>query len=180
MRNGLSTHRKKGRISGSFDLEVAGDLEKLLQLPGGFYLLAEGSWRDGITDTMVGSFFGVNGDAGGNRSLDVSEFWYEHTFLEGMLRVRLGKLDLGGGFECRGCPVSFDGNTFANDETSQFLNDALINNPTIPFPDPGLGIMIYFNPVEWWYASAGAATGHMCSRELKVRLKIPLKLRVVL
>ncbi len=166
MRNGVSTHRGKGRFTGSYDLELAGDLEKLLKLSdAGFYLTGEGSYRDGITETMVGSYFGVNGDAGGNRSLDVSEFWYEQGFFDGKLRLRLGKLDLTGGFECRGCPVSFDGSAYANDETAQFLNDALINNPTIPFTDPGLGFVIHFNPVEWGYASFGVADAQADVRE---------------
>ena len=43
---------------------------------------------------------------------------------------RFGKLDITGGFECRGCPVAFDGSAFANDPSGQFLNGALANNPT--------------------------------------------------
>lgn len=71
--------------------------------------------------------------------MDITELWYEHALLDDTLRVRLGKMDITGGFECRGCPVSFDGSLYANDETGQFLNSALVNNPTIPFPDKGLG-----------------------------------------
>jgi hypothetical protein len=69
--------------------------------------------------------------------------------LDGAVLIRVGKLDLTGGFECRGCPVSFDGNSFANDQTTQFLNGALVNNPTIPFPDRGLGAVVHVAPVEW-------------------------------
>jgi porin len=64
-------------------------------------------------------------------------------------------MDLTGGFECSGCPVSFDASSYAHDETNQFLNSALVNNPTIPFPDYALGLAGYYNPVEWWYLSAG-------------------------
>ena len=156
VRGGLSTHNRAGRYTGSYDIEGGFDLEKLLGIKGASaYMLAEGSWSDGISDNSVGSIFNVNGDAAGYRSLDITELWYEQMIGSESLRVRIGKLDLTGGFECRGCPVTFDGNRFANDENTQFLNLALINNPTIPFPDRGLGAVVYYNPVEWWYVSGG-------------------------
>lgn len=127
---------------------------------------AEGSWSksEGIDGPSVGSFFGVNGDAGGNRTMDLTEVWYEQAFGD-TVKLRFGKLDIGGGFECRGCPVSFDGNAFANDETAQFLNNALVNNPTIPMPDVGIGAILFFNPVDYWYASAGIADAQADGRE---------------
>ena len=64
-----------------------------------------------------------------------------------------------------GCPVSFDGNRFANDETTQFLNSALVNNPTIPFPDEGLGVVLHWNPIDWWYVSYGIADAQADRRE---------------
>jgi len=51
----------------------------------------------------------------------------------------------------------FDGSAFANDETCQFLNHSLVNNPTIPFPDPGLAALIHAEPVEGWYVAAAVA-----------------------
>ena len=61
--------------------------------------------------------------------------------------------------------MAFDGNSFANDETAQFLNGALVNNPTIPFPDNGLGAVVYLEPVAWWYVSAGVADAQADARE---------------
>jgi len=163
---GLSTNTTSGRFSGSYDLELEFDLEKLINLPGGTIVsVAQGSYCDGISDASVGSLFGVNGDAAGDRSIDLAELWYEQALLEETFRLRVGKLCLTGGFECRGCPVAFDGNSFANDETAQFLNDALINNPTIPFPDNGLGIAAYWNPAEWWYCGLGVADAQADVRE---------------
>lgn len=166
VRGGLSTRRTSQRFPGSYDLELEADLERLIGLPGGLvHLLAEGSWRDGISDSAVGSLFGVNDDAGGDRAVDVTELWYQQDFAGGAVRVRLGKLDLTGGFECRTCPVTFDGNSFANDETVQFLNSALVNNPTIPFPQNGLGLIVYLQPAEWAYVSAGVADAEADARE---------------
>ena len=70
-----------------------------------------------------------------------------------------------GGFDCSGCPVSFDGNVFANDENAQFLNSALVNNPTIPFPDYGLGVILHWNPIADWYLSVGTADAQADKRE---------------
>lgn len=166
LRGGMSTHRRSGRYGGSYDLELELDTEKLFRMPGGrIFLLSEGSWSDGLDASSVGSIFGVNDDAGGDRSIDVTELWYEHAFLDGRLRFRLGKIDLTGGFDCRGCPVAFDGSAYANDETSQFLNGALVNNPSIPFPDNGLGLMAYLQPLKWWYVSAGVADAQADARE---------------
>ena len=166
VRGGISGHRRKGRFSGSYDLELSADLEKLLGIEGGsFYMLTEGSYSDGIDSPSVGSFFGVNGDAGGNRSIDVTELWYEQGFADGALRVRIGKLDLTGGFEHHGCPVSFDCSSYGNDENTQFLNNALVNNPTIPFPENGLALAVYYKLLELWYVSAAVADAQADSRE---------------
>ena len=166
LRGGMSTHRRSGRYGGSYDLELELDTEKLFRLPGGkVFAHAEGSWSEGIDASSVGSLFGVNDDAGGDRSIDVTELWYEQSLLGDKLRFRLGKLDLTGGFECRGCPVAFDGSAYANDETAQFLNGALVNNPTIPFPENGLGIAAYLQPLKWWYVAAGVADAQADARE---------------
>jgi porin len=164
---GMSTHRKQGRHSGSYDLEASADLQQLLGIEGGsLYMHAKGGWSRSDADTVsVGSMFGTNADAGGRRALDIVQFWYEQALAGETLRIRLGKLDITGGFECRGCPVSFDGSAFANDETAQFMNGALVNNPTIPFPDYGLGAVIYWNPVESWYASFGVVDAQADGRE---------------
>jgi len=77
--------------------------------------------------------------------------------MDGDLTLRLGKMDLTGGFECSGCPVSFDCTPYANDETQQFLNSSLVNNPTIPFPAYTLGLAAHYAPGNDWYMTAAAA-----------------------
>jgi porin len=166
-KGGRSTNQRQGRWTGSYDLEMHADLEKLLGMDNAvLYLRGESTWsRQDIDATGVGSAFGVNGDFGGRNTFNIIELWYEQSFFDDTLRIRLGKLDMTGGFECRGCPVSFDGNAYANDENTQFLNGALINNPTIPFPDYGLGAIVFWNPVESWYLSVGAADAQADARE---------------
>jgi len=168
VRGGISKHRRAGRLTGSYDLEMEADLEKLLGIEGGsLYMLTEGVWSKsaGIDTPSVGSAFGVNADARARRSMDITELWYEQAFVNGTVRLRIGKMDLAGGFEHHGCPVSFDCSTYAGDETTQFLNGALVNNPTVPFSDYGLGVAIHYNPAGLWYVSAAVADAQADLRE---------------
>ena len=172
VKGGLSTHNQKGRYTGRYDLEFTFDGQKLLNLENSmFYMHARGSWKhEGGTDPLsVGSYFGVNTNAYGNRSFDIVELWYQQSFNDNEFILRIGKIDLTGGFECKGCPVSFDCSSYANDETTQFMNGALVNNPTIPFPDEGLGVIGFYHPVEWWYISAGIADAQADVRETGFR-----------
>ncbi len=148
-RGGAQT-RHAHRVSGSYDLEVTFDFERLKLWKGGtLYALAEGSWDVGISDAgYVGDLFGVNGDAAGPQEIQLAELWYEHALLGDKLRVRFGKLDL---------TLDFDTNAFANDETAQFLNLGLINAANIPFPDRGHGVQFVATPFDWLYFGAGIA-----------------------
>lgn len=147
------------RITGDYNLHLAFDLEKLLKLKGAyFYIRGQGGFGNGLDGTdKIGDVFGVSGETVGYRSMDVVEAWYHQNLYDGKVQFRLGKIDMSGTIDCRGCPLSIDGNAYANDARTQFLNNALVNNPTIPFPDMGLGAMTYFTPVEWFYMTAGVA-----------------------
>jgi porin len=166
-KGGTGTHRRQGRWSGSYDLEMNADLEKLFGIENAIlHMHGEGTWsRQDIDSTSVESAFGVNGDFAPRESINIVELWYQHAFFEKTLFLRIGKLDMTGGFEFYGHPVSFDGNRYANDENSQFLNSALINNPTIPFPDYGLGAIVHWHLSQTWYVSAGAADAQADKRE---------------
>ncbi len=168
VRGGISTHRQGGRHSGSYDLEFSTDLQKLLDIEGArLFVHTEGRWShsQSIDGPSVGSAFGVNADAGRRRVMDVTELWYEQSIFDEALLLRVGKMDLTGGFECSGCPVAFDTSLFANDETTQFLNGAFVNNPTIPFPIYALGLAAHYNFNERWYASAGVVDAQNDERE---------------
>ncbi len=155
---GISQRRRTGRFSGSYDLELSADLEKLSSLERSqIYVLVEGGFSKGIDESSVGSFFGVNGGAGGDNAISVSEFWLEHVFAGDFLHFRIGKLDLTHGFVCNGLGEAFDASLYANNENTQFLNNSLINNPAIPFPDFGLGFAVHCKPVDFFYLSAGVA-----------------------
>ena len=172
VQGGLSTNSQSGHYSGSYDLEIGADTARLLGWEGGsIFLAAEGSWpkAEGIDPGSVGSFFGVNDDAGGARVIDVAEFWYQQDLWDDALQIRAGKVDLTSGFACSGMPSSFDGNLYANDENTQFLNAALVNNPTIPFPDNGLGIRAQWQPSGCSYVAAGVQDAQADARETGLR-----------
>ena len=155
---GPVTHRHAGRYTGSYDFESEFDLERLAKIPGALVVVhVEGGWSEGLGESSIGSVMGVNGDAFGNDEVVLTELFWEQAILDGRVRLRVGKLDLTGGYACRHCDVAFDTNSYANDEAAQFLNDALINNPTIPFPDYGLGASVFVEPIDGWYVAAGVA-----------------------
>jgi len=172
VKGGLSTHNKRGRYTGRYDLEFTFDGQKILGLENSmFYTHIRGSWPNegGIDAPSVGSYYGVNTNAYGNRAFDVVEAWYQQGFADNKFQLRVGKIDLTCGFECGTHCVGFDNNRYANDEMSQFMNGALVNNPTIPFPYEGLGVIGLYNPVDWWYIAAGIADAQADFRETGFR-----------
>ena len=160
---GISTHRRAGRNSGSYDLEVLADLDKLLGLENSsLYIHAEGGWTDtvGIDGVAAGSAFGINADAKGNRSLDIIECFYEGTIFDDAFNLMAGKIDLTG---------VFDGSTYADCECTQFMNAALVDNPTIPFAAYSLAVVLSYEPGESWYIMGGAADAQADGRETGFR-----------
>jgi hypothetical protein len=85
-----------------------------------------------IDPAAVGSYFGVNYDAIPGEWADVSEFCLIQALAGDRFFLHAGKIDLTAGFRHRHVASAFDLNWYANDETSQFLNGALVQNPTIP------------------------------------------------
>ncbi|MFW6108577.1 MAG: carbohydrate porin [bacterium] len=148
-RGGIHSH-PRGKWSTSWDAELGLDTERLRLWPGGtFFAHWEGSEQVGIDERFVGSMLGVNADAAatGERWSQFSEYWYEQALAGGLLALRLGKQD---------ATNDFDTNAFANDEATQFLNGALVNNPTVPFPDYALGAQAILRPGGGCYLAAGA------------------------
>jgi len=153
---GVFTHSHAGRYSGRYDFEILGDVEKLAGVKGGsFYILTEGGWSRGIENVAVSNLFNPNAVPLGTTAGHIVEFRYDQSLCNDRLRIRVGKIDLTGTFESADIPGAFDANAFANDETSQFLNSALVNNPTIPFPQRGLGAVVSMKLTDSWYVSAG-------------------------
>jgi len=94
-------------------------------------------------DEFAETISSLNGDAGSTQSKDgfdrivVNEAWTEFLFLNEIFTITAGKIDL---------TNYFDNNAIANDENSQFISGALINNTAFAAPpnSPGLRIRTTF------------------------------------
>ncbi len=163
VRGGISKHRRAGRITGSYDLELSADLRKLLGFESGsLFLHLEGGWPDteGIDGVSVGSAFGVNADAIGNDNIVVKQLFYEGPIFGDNLTLMIGKIDFTGVFDC---------SAYADDECTQFLNAAFVDNPTIPFPQYSLGVVLTYALTSSWYISGGIADAQADGRETGFR-----------
>lgn len=69
--------------------------------------------------------------------LNLREAWLRTELFDQKLALSFGRLDL---------TNYFDGNTAANDETTQFISDALVNNPMLGLSSNGSGIAAVFDP----------------------------------
>lgn len=129
-------HSYPGQVDAVYGL----DLEALFPCTqrGAFYILLEAGGGDG-PDARIPTFSGLNDHAWGDDSIQLSQLWYEHRFLNNHLRFRFGKIDL---------TTDFDTNAYANCEHEQFLSGGFINNLAVDFPDYSPGGMIYWEPSE--------------------------------
>lgn len=87
-------------------------------------------------DEFLGNLSGLNDDAGafqdnnGIDRLSVREVWFEVKLFEKQVSLLAGKIDL---------TNYFDGNAVANDETTQFITSAFVNNLALEVPENGPG-----------------------------------------
>ena len=78
--------------------------------------------------------------------LNLREAWLRTELFHQKLAVSLGRLDL---------TSIFDRNAAANDETSQFLSDALVNNPVLGLSSNGAGLAAVYDPRKSWNFKVG-------------------------
>ncbi len=69
--------------------------------------------------------------------LSLREAWLMTELWDQRLSLVVGRLDL---------TNYFDANAAANDETSQFLSDALVNNPALGLSENGAGMAVVYDP----------------------------------
>jgi carbohydrate-selective porin OprB len=82
--------------------------------------------------------------------------FYEGPLFSDNLTMAIRNLD----FTC-----IFDAAEYADDECRQFLNSSLVDNPSIPFPEYGLGITLNWDITDSWYLLAGVADAQADGRE---------------
>ena len=99
-------------------------------------------------DEFSSTLSSLNGDAGSTQSdegfdqIIVNEAWTEFLFLEDIFTLTAGKIDL---------TNYFDNNAIANDENSQFISSALINNTSFAVPSNSPGFRIRTTLLKRFY-----------------------------
>jgi hypothetical protein len=78
--------------------------------------------------------------------VNVREAWLRTELFGQKLAISAGRLDL---------TNYFDRNAAANDETTQFISDALVNNPALGLASNGSGIAAVFDPKNGFAFKAG-------------------------
>lgn len=103
-------------------------------------------------DERLTSIGGFNEDgaqlasAAGGNNVVLREVWFGSRLFRERLSLVIGKIDMGN---------YFDRNAMANDETSQFLSGALVNNPVLAFPPNRLGAVVFYQPGRFISFGAG-------------------------
>jgi len=78
--------------------------------------------------------------------LNLREAWLRTELFGNKLALNVGRLDL---------TNYFDHNVAANDETSQFISDALVNNGALGLAENGAGLAVVFDPKGGFNFKAG-------------------------
>jgi len=148
---GLDTNNAH-RQSGSYDLLITADLDKMGLIPGGMLFgFGQGWWsRSKNVNRKVGALGEPFDDADGVREIYVDQLWYQQAFLDKKLQLRLGYLDQ---------QSIIDRNAYANAEDKQFMNTYLDNNNAILPLTIGMGASLFIDPTEWLGFVVGAADG---------------------
>jgi porin len=145
-----------GRLSGSYDLQLEIDFQKMGLIPGSsFFMETSGTWGDGINPTKVGALFNVNADACGDYPIFVKKWWFKQTLFDRKAEFRLGEIQTNKDL--------FDVSLYANHEDKDFLNQASIRNPTIPHRT-GIGAFAKVEPLDRFYLQAAAVDAQSVPR----------------
>ncbi len=100
-------------------------------------------------DGEVGGLTLLNGYAArlvNQNELTLREAWFLTELANQRVQLAAGRVDL---------TNFFDHNAAANDETSQFLSDALVNNPMLGLSENGAGLAAVYDPKNGFTAKFG-------------------------
>ncbi len=88
-------------------------------------------------------------DEDGLDRIGLLESWLEFSLLNSGLTITAGKLDL---------TNYFDNNSYANDETAQFISSNFVNNGTLPFIESTPGVRIRTSLLEYFFVQLALAS----------------------
>ena len=96
-----------------------------------------------------------------NNQLNLREAWIRTELFDQHLAVSVGQLDL---------TNYFDRNAVANDETSQFISDALVNDPVLGLSSNGLGAAAILDPRRGYNFKLGVQQSDVTATSLSKSL----------
>lgn len=104
---------------------------------------------------------GSHQDTDGLDRVSVREVWLQSTLMQDRLRLVAGKVDL---------TNYFDMNEVANDETTQFLMSAFVNNLALSVPDNAPGLVGYFDTKKGYSFGLGLQSNDNSGKAVTDRL----------
>lgn len=109
-------------------------------------------------DDRIANNSGLNSDSAryeeDERDVNIREAWLRTELFKQTLVLSGGMLDL---------TNYFDNNMAANDETTQFITDTLVNNPFLTPPTNGGGLVAIYDPKMGFTLKAGVQRGETAS-----------------
>ena len=121
MRGGITT-RNAAQYFGLLDLAIHVNLDELGLFPGGkFFVLGENGHGRGLTPDYVGDYQWLSNIETSHSFTQVSEYWWERSFVDECVTCRLGKQD---------CNAEFA----VLDVAGDFIGSSYGAHPTIPMP----------------------------------------------
>lgn len=148
LRGGKNTNSAT-RYLGVVDVAITADLNQLGLRPGGtFFIYGQDIHGRSSTEDDVGDYQCLsNIDA--PRRTQVSEYWWQQSFLDGEVTLRLGKQDANAEFA-------------VVDLAGDFINSSFGLAPTVPmptYPDPSAGLAVFYTPNDWLALKSGIWDG---------------------
>lgn len=167
LNNPNGTQGKK--TDSSYSIDIA--FEKKFEDYGKAFASLEAGEGSGLPGGNVSSVYTVNQDAANSSGrLDLSTWGYQQYFNIGDApsAVTFGKLDATCSTSVPTC--FFDGNAYAGNETTQFLNGAFKNAATANLPSKALGVVVESQCTDLLGVSAGMFDGNADWEEINESL----------
>lgn len=141
--------RNEASTAQLWGLSATLDSQKLAGYTGGtlfadFYSTSPNDGAD------PGSFQNKTNLDSGDSVTELAEVWYEQVLFEGVLRLKIGKVDASSEFA-----FTKSGSEFM--ESSAGVDPTILGMPT--YPDPATSINVFVHPTNRWYIGAGFYDG---------------------
>lgn len=151
-RGGLSTHDAI-RYRGNLDLVLNVDTAAMDMWKGGrFFIYGNTFHGQTLTPDFVGDFqfySNIEGAPRPDAAFQMSEYWYEHSFADGNILVKVGKQDANADFAY----VDLGGD---------FINSSFGLIPTVllpTWPNPGMGAAVFVDLTDLIHVKTGVYDG---------------------